>query len=62
MISDWGKGWEIQEQPVAVQSKPKSMQEGDVGTKSFISLPLDPCHQSSERNMNLIYQVLRVEF
>ena len=27
MIGDWGKGWEIQVQPVAVQSKPKRMHD-----------------------------------
>ena len=42
MIGDWGKGWEIQVQPVTVQSKPKRMQEGDVGTKSIYILPIRP--------------------
>ena len=35
MIGDWEKGWEIQVQLVAVQSKPKRMQKGDVGMKSL---------------------------
>ena len=50
MIGDWGKGWEIQVQPVAVQSKPKK----DAGCRkemrerrAFISLPLDPCQKDS---------------
>ena len=42
MIGDWGKGWEIQVQPVAVQSKPKRMQEEDVGTKSLYIPPIRP--------------------
>jgi hypothetical protein len=49
VIGDWGKGWEIQVQPVAVQSKPKK----DAGCRkemrerrAFISLPLDPCHKN----------------
>jgi hypothetical protein len=48
VIGNWGKGWEIQVQPVAVQSKPKKdagcrkeMWEG----RAFISLPLDPCQE-----------------
>jgi hypothetical protein len=44
MIGDWGKGWEIQVQPVAVQSKPKRMQDvgRDVGTKSLYIPPIRP--------------------
>ena len=45
MIGDWGKGWEIQVQLVAVctvQSKPKRMQEGDVGAKSLYNPPIRP--------------------
>ena len=45
MIGDWGKGWEIQVQPVAVQSKPKRMQEGMWERRAFISLPLDSCQE-----------------
>jgi hypothetical protein len=42
VIGDRGKGWEIQVQPVAVQSKPKRMQDGDVGTKSLYIPPIRP--------------------
>ena len=52
MIGDWGKGWEIQVQPVAVQSKPIRMQEGIWERRAFISLPLDPCQDGQEVSMN----------
>jgi hypothetical protein len=42
VIGDWGKGWEIQVQPVAVQSKPKKMLEGDVGMKGLYIPPIRP--------------------
>ena len=42
MIGDWGKGWEIQVQPVAVQSKPKRMQ--DAGGRCGNEEPLYPSH------------------
>ena len=42
VIGDWGKGWEIQVQPVAVQSKPKRMQ--DAGRRCGNEEPLYPSH------------------
>jgi hypothetical protein len=46
VIGDWVKGWEIQVQPVAVQLKPKRMQEEDVGTKSLYIPPNRPLSQN----------------
>jgi hypothetical protein len=41
MIGDWGKGWKIQVQLVAVQSKPKRMQDagGGCGNEGLLYPP-----------------------
>ena len=39
---DWRKGWEIQVQPVAVQSKPKRMQDAE--RRCGNEEPLYPSH------------------
>jgi hypothetical protein len=44
VIGDLGKGWEIQVQPVAVQSKPKRMQDvgGGCGNEGLYIPPIRP--------------------
>jgi hypothetical protein len=65
VIGDWGKGWEIQVQPVAVQSKPKGcrMQEGDAGTKSLYIPPIRPLSGSAGTSyQSLVFVATKHEF
>jgi hypothetical protein len=64
-MGDWGKRWEIQVQPVAVQSKPKKgckMQEGDAGTKSLYIPPIRPLSGKTIVFLELNKAVAEVSF
>ena len=45
VTGNWGKGWEIQVQLVAVESKLERMQKEMGKRRAFISQALDPCYE-----------------